>query len=66
MYTVVGLNIIQIFEDSTYIATETLINRLSKLPPNTDPFIWTNRTYAEDINWWKGVKYFFSELSDLE
>ncbi len=53
-------------EDSTYIATETLINRLSKLPPNTDPFIWTNRTYAEDINWWKGVKYFFSELSDLE
>ena len=53
-------------EDSTYIATETLIKRLSKLPPNTDPFIWINKTYAEDTNWWKGVKYFFYQLNDLE
>lgn len=39
------------------------INNLSKdRPKNYDPFKWLNRKYAEDPNWFKGVRFFYNEL----
>ncbi|UVI27651.1 hypothetical protein [Paenibacillus spongiae] len=49
-------------EESAAIAART-VNRLSKArPADTDPFMWINREYAEDPNWWKGVSSLFTTM----
>ncbi|MBO3440825.1 glucosaminidase domain-containing protein, partial [Clostridium botulinum] len=49
-------------KDSSRIAGRTVFNLLKTMPKGQDPFKWVNNTYAEDINWWKGVKSLFNEL----
>ncbi|KAJ51812.1 hypothetical protein BD780_000579 [Clostridium tetanomorphum] len=51
-------------KDSSRIAARTVINLCKDRPPKEDPFQWINRKYAEDKNWWKGVKYFFEKLNE--
>lgn len=46
-------------KESSEVATRTIFNSLSDLPPFMDPFFWMNRRYAEDPHWWKGVKAIF-------
>lgn len=48
--------------DSSQIAARTVINISKNRPKNTDPFLWINGKYAEDANWWKGVKNFYQNL----
>ena len=50
------------FRDSTEIAARTVTNILSKRPAEMDPFIWLNKTYAEDVYWHKGVRFFFNDI----
>ncbi|SET11189.1 hypothetical protein SAMN05660297_01444 [Natronincola peptidivorans] len=47
---------------SAEIASRTIYTSLSDLPPYMDPFFWINRRYAEDPNWWKGVRSIFWTL----
>lgn len=48
--------------DSTSIAARTIINLAKDQPTDMDPFQWINRRYAEDENWWKGVRSIFNRL----
>ncbi|HEX3030704.1 MAG TPA: hypothetical protein VHS59_00445 [Bacillota bacterium] len=48
--------------DSTRIAARTVVNASAGRPRHVDPFFWLNRRYAEDPNWWKGVKSIYSDL----
>lgn len=48
--------------DSSQIAARTVINLSKDRPPEVDPFQWINRRYAEDQNWWKGVRSIFDRL----
>lgn len=48
--------------DSTAIAARTVINLAKDYPEDMDPFQWVNRKYAEDKNWWKGVRSIFNRL----
>ncbi len=52
-------------EDSTQIAINTIINRLSKATKQAQPFEWLNLTYAEDVNWSNGVRLIYVHLSEL-
>lgn len=51
-------------EDSSKIACRTIINLLRDRPNREDPFQWMNRKYAEDKNWWKGVKSIYNMLEE--
>jgi len=48
--------------DSSQIAARTVINLSKDRPDEVDPFQWINRKYAEDQNWWKGVRSIFERL----
>lgn len=48
--------------DSSKIACRTVINLCKDRPQGEDPFKWINRKYAEDKNWYKGVKSIYNEL----
>jgi len=48
--------------DSSQIAARTVINLSKDRPDEIDPFQWINRKYAEDKNWWKGVRSIFNHL----
>lgn len=50
--------------DSSKIASRTVINLLRDRPENEDPFKWINKKYAEDKNWWKGVKEIYYTLEE--
>ncbi|SDK91830.1 glucosaminidase domain-containing protein [Natronincola ferrireducens] len=49
-------------EETAAITARTIYNSLGDLPPHVDPFYWLNRRYAEDPNWWQGVRAIFSML----
>lgn len=49
--------------DSSRIVCKTIINLLSDRPQGEDPFVWLNRLYAEDKNWWIGVKSLYNDLA---
>jgi len=51
-------------EDSSKIVCRTVINLLKDKPEKEDPFKWINRKYAEDKNWWRGVKEIFDTLEE--
>jgi len=48
--------------DSSQIAARTVINLSKDRPDDVDPFQWVNRKYAEDQNWWKGVRSIYERL----
>jgi len=48
--------------DSTKIAARTVINLSRDRPEDIDPFQWINRKYAEDENWWVGIKSIYNRL----
>lgn len=48
--------------DSSRIAARTVLNLCKDRPPKEDPFKWINKKYAEDKNWWKGVKSIYEQL----
>lgn len=48
--------------DSARIAARTVVNLSSDRPENVDPIMWINNKYAEDKNWWKGVRQIFEDL----
>lgn len=48
--------------DSSQIAARTVINLSKDRPEDMDPFQWINRKYAEDKDWWKGVKSIYNRL----
>ncbi len=48
--------------DSSKIASRTIINLSKDRPDDIDPFQWINRKYAEDQNWWKGVRSIYNRL----
>ncbi|WP_051541885.1 hypothetical protein [Clostridium lundense] len=48
--------------DSSRIAARTVLNLCKDRPPKEDPFKWINKKYAEDKNWWKGVKGIYQKL----
>ena len=48
--------------DSSKIAARTVINLSRERPDDTDPFKWINRKYAEDENWWIGIKSIYNRL----
>lgn len=50
-------------KDSSAIAARTVINLSKGMPPNSDPFPWIGKQYAEDINWGNGVESIFKQLS---
>ncbi|WP_392486170.1 hypothetical protein ACER0A_010470 [Haloimpatiens sp. FM7315] len=52
-------------EDSSDIAARTVFNICKTVPKGKDPFVWINNTYAEDKNWWKGVKKIFEDLKSI-
>lgn len=49
-------------EDSTAIASGTVITILRKRPAGENPFKWINTRYAEDKNWSRGVEMIFNFL----
>lgn len=49
--------------DSSTIAARTVINLVEDYPADMDPFQWVNRKYAEDENWWRGVRSIFDRLT---
>ncbi|MBF4693570.1 hypothetical protein [Fusibacter ferrireducens] len=52
--------------DSTQIAINTIKNSFDKKDrEDMDDIEWLNQTYAEDLNWHKGVKEIYSFLDDL-
>lgn len=50
--------------DSSKIASRTVINHLKDRPEDEDPFKWINKKYAEDKNWWKGVREIYYTLEE--
>lgn len=51
--------------DSTQIAINTIVNRLSTAPLDESPFRWLNTVYAEDPNWHNGVRLIYGHLVDI-
>lgn len=50
--------------ESAHIAART-VNRLSKdCPKDVDPLLWVNRSYAQDQNWWRGVRDILTQLQN--
>ncbi|MCC5909019.1 MAG: glucosaminidase domain-containing protein [Clostridiaceae bacterium] len=52
-------------KQTSEITARTIYTSLSDLPPHIDPFFWINRRYAEDPNWWKGVRSIFRSLQNI-
>ncbi|ABR47835.1 conserved hypothetical protein [Alkaliphilus metalliredigens QYMF] len=52
-------------EDSSAIAARTVSNLLKGLPKGMDPFKWINRRYAEDPDWWRGVRSIYEHLNKI-
>lgn len=50
-------------EDSTAIASRTIINLSKDCPNNIDTFTWINKRYASDQNWSKGVRKIYNDLT---
>jgi len=50
--------------DSSQIAARTVVNLLKDREPGVDPFRWINRKYAQDENWYKGVKSIYFDLEE--
>lgn len=50
---------------STQIAINTIHNRFSRAPTDVDLFVWLNETYAEDLNWHEGVRFFYHHMNQL-
>lgn len=48
--------------DSSRIAAKTIVRLSWDQPADIHPFQWINREYAEDPNWWKGVKAIFQQM----
>ncbi|GIQ68262.1 hypothetical protein DUZ99_04360 [Xylanibacillus composti] len=48
--------------DSSRIAAKTIVRLSWDQPEDIHPFQWINREYAEDQNWWKGVKAIFEQM----
>ncbi|WP_102399361.1 hypothetical protein [Haloimpatiens massiliensis] len=51
-------------DDSTKIASRTIINLSKNMPKDEDPFNWIGKRYAQDKGWSKGVKAIFKELTE--
>lgn len=51
--------------DSSEIASGTVVKLCKDKPSNEEPFHWINKKYAEDPNWWKGVKSFYEQLENI-
>lgn len=49
-------------QDSSKIASVTLLRLYEGCPDGTDPIKWINRKYAEDKNWHKGVNSIIEEI----
>jgi hypothetical protein len=49
-------------EDSSRIASRTVINLSKDRPSNIDLFIWINRKYSEDKDWHYGVRSIYEQL----
>ncbi|WP_089282004.1 hypothetical protein [Anaerovirgula multivorans] len=49
-------------KETSEIAARTVFNSLGDLPPFMDPFFWMNHRYAEDPNWWRGIRSIFWRL----
>lgn len=49
-------------KESSEIAARTVVNLSENRPPDIDPIQWINRKYAEDENWWRGVRTLFEQL----
>lgn len=49
--------------DSSQIAARTVFNLSKDMPKGENPFRWINKKYAEDKNWWKGVDFYFKEIT---
>lgn len=49
-------------KETSEIAARTIFNSLEDLPPFMDPFFWMNQRYAEDPNWWRGIRSIFWRL----
>ncbi|XID94463.1 hypothetical protein ACF3MZ_08065 [Paenibacillaceae bacterium WGS1546] len=52
-------------EDSVGIASRLLVRLAESRPNGHDPFVWFNRTYAEDPLWSEGVRKLFHKLTTL-
>lgn len=52
-------------KDSSEIASGTVVKLCKDKPSDKEPFYWINRKYAEDPNWWKGVKSFYEQLESI-
>ncbi len=48
--------------DSSRIAAKTIVRLSLDQPEDMHPFQWINREYAEDPNWWQGVKAIFEQM----
>ncbi|TFE02227.1 hypothetical protein [Jeotgalibacillus salarius] len=51
-------------EESSEIAARTVVNLSEGRPDGHDPIRWINRKYAEDPNWWKGVRAIFDQIEN--
>ncbi|MFB1082732.1 hypothetical protein [Jeotgalibacillus sp. JSM ZJ347] len=49
-------------EESSEIAARTVVNLSEGRPENYDAIQWINRKYAEDPEWWIGVKVIFEKM----
>lgn len=49
-------------EDSSKIASRTVINLSKGKPDNIDLFTWINRKYSEDKDWHNGVRSIYDQL----
>jgi hypothetical protein len=49
-------------KDSSTIAAKTILSLSKDRPEGVDPFQWINRKYAEDKEWWVGVRKFYIML----
>lgn len=52
-------------EDSTRIASNTIINLSKGRPDTMHPLAWINKKYAEDQNWWIGVSKNYEVLKTV-
>ncbi|HEX3031668.1 MAG TPA: hypothetical protein VHS59_05420, partial [Bacillota bacterium] len=52
--------------DSSRIAARTVVHAAEGRPQQSNPFLWINRRYAEDTNWWKGVSGIYAQLEEVQ
>lgn len=48
--------------DASRIAAQTIRASLADRPEGENPFLWLNKTYAEDKNWWQGTEHLFLSI----